>query len=215
MEVDSCLGGGSLTDGERILIGLDPHSTSTALVAVESPLAAGGEVKTIFEVTDIIVQPHLAASSSAPIATSTHAVAAGPQDITFKGHALPNSFVTLYIFSTPVVVTIKTDTSGAWTYTLSSELPNGNHSLYVATVDAGGKIIAKSPEVPFIKTAEAAEFTPLLVSTPTDVSPTDVLVSNLPIIGLILLLAFGIGAFVILGRERNTPTPPAPPALSA
>ena len=200
--------GGPMTDGQRILLGLDPHSTSTTPVPVESPQVAGKEVKTIFAVSDIKVERHEA--------TTTTSLPVAREEVTFSGRGLPNSFVTLYIFSTPVVVTVKTDISGAWTYTLTSELENGDHNMYVATVDAAGKIIAKSPEVPFVKTAEAATFTPLEPEiTVAEPSPLDILMNNLLAVGLFLLAIFGLGAFLILSREQKPPAPPAAPTLTA
>ncbi len=127
------------------------------------------------------------------------------EKVTFAGRALPNSFVTLYIYSTPIVVTVKTDISGAWKYTLDTELPNGSHNLYVATVDSGGKILAKSPAIPFVKTAEAAEFTPLIVTQTTGANPLDVLRNNLLIIALAGFAVFAALALAILGVRHSDP----------
>ncbi len=71
------------------------------------------------------------------------------------GTAGPNSFVTLYIFSEPIVVTVKADGAGAWVYTLDKELPDGTHQVYSAITDAGGRILAKSEPLPFVKSAAA------------------------------------------------------------
>lgn len=73
----------------------------------------------------------------------------------FKGKALPNSFVKLYLFSDPIVVTVKTDDQGNWSYILDKTLPDGAHSAYVAMVDNGGRILAKSSPLPFVKEASA------------------------------------------------------------
>ena len=76
--------------------------------------------------------------------------------IEIKGTALPNSFVTLYIYSsTPIIVTVKTNSEGVWTYQLDKELSDGTHEVYIATTDTTGKIAAKSEPLPFIKTASA------------------------------------------------------------
>ena len=68
-----------------------------------------------------------------------------------KGKALPNSFVTIYIYSLPIIVTVKADANGAWTYTLDKELDDGEHEIYVATTDNTGKIAAKSAPFTFTK----------------------------------------------------------------
>jgi hypothetical protein len=75
--------------------------------------------------------------------------------IVFKGYGLPNSFLTLFIYSDPIVVTVKTDATGVWSYTLDRELPDGAHEIIVAMVDAGGKIIARGAPLPFVKQAAA------------------------------------------------------------
>jgi hypothetical protein len=202
--------GSLVTDGERILLGFDPHSRGNAQVPVESPQTTGEEVSGIFEIHAINIRLRsLSASATSPIATTSGAVPAFREEVTISGRALPNSFVTLYVFSTPVVVTVKTDLSGAWSYTLNSELPDGEHKLYVATVDAGGKIIAKSPAVPFVKQAEAAAFTPLLITAAPDVDPLDVLQSNFVVVGGALLLVFAVMAFIMLSLKRAPPAPPA------
>lgn len=86
----------------------------------------------------------------------TVALATTTQELVLSGKALPNSFITVYIFSTPIVVTIKTDAQGAWRYTLDRELEDGAHTVQTATVDNSGRILAKSEPFPFTKTAQAA-----------------------------------------------------------
>ena len=183
--------GSSLTDGERILLGLDLFATTTGRVPVESPQVEGNVVEDVFEVHSINVSPR---SATAGVSQEL---------VTFSGRALPNSFVTLYIFSTPVVVTVKVDVSGAWTYTLDSELEDGTHELHVAMVDAGGKILAKSPVVPFVKRAEAAEFTPLLIPATADAAPLDNLQINLFLVGGLVFLVFVVGALFMLGKKSS------------
>jgi hypothetical protein len=73
-----------------------------------------------------------------------------------SGTGLPNSYITVYIFSTPTIVKVKTDSRGEWTYTLDKELEDGEHEVHVATVDNSGKILARSNAIPFTQTAEAA-----------------------------------------------------------
>jgi hypothetical protein len=50
--------------------------------------------------------------------------------VKMSGKALPNSFITLYIYSDPVVVTVKTDEDGNWSYILDKELEDGHHEVY-------------------------------------------------------------------------------------
>lgn len=212
---------GAMTDGEKILRGIDPLSPSAAPVPVQSPKGNGFEVDGLFAVDTIAAvpaaQPELsaAATSSAtttPIAASSTALASSTseRDIEFAGRALPNSFVTLYIFSTPIVVTVKADSAGRWKYRLDKELPDGSHELYVAMVDNSGAIIAKSPPVPFTKTAEALDYRPLVLPPVDDGDLRSALMIRLGILagGTILLLAgvvvFGIG---MMRRDPPLPTP--------
>jgi hypothetical protein len=207
--------GCALTDGERITLGLDPLTCSGARVPVESPVTSDATQTNIYEVTSIQVHTVPLIATTTPVkpittkkiveASSTPPVLPTQQEVFFAGKSLPNSFVTLYIYSTPIVVTVKTDITGAWKYTLDSELPDGNHNLYVATVDSGGKILAKSPAVPFVKTAEAAEFTPLIVTETTPVDPLDILRSNMLIVALAGFAIFAILALGILGLRHREP----------
>ena len=78
--------------------------------------------------------------------------------IKITGKAQPNSFVTVYIFSEPIIATVKADATGAWVYTLDKELADGTHQIYSAITDAGGRILAKSDPLPFVKVASAISF---------------------------------------------------------
>jgi len=83
-------------------------------------------------------------------ATTTNQLAA-----VLTGKGLPNSFVTLYVFSAPVIVTVKTDADGAWRYRFDKELEDGEHNVYVGITDNAGRIVAKSKPLTFIKEAQA------------------------------------------------------------
>jgi len=72
-----------------------------------------------------------------------------------SGKALPNIYITVFIYSDPIVLTIKTDSNGDWSYTLDKPLEEGNHEVYVAVADNTGKVTAKSEPILFVQTAEA------------------------------------------------------------
>ena len=74
----------------------------------------------------------------------------------------------IYIFSTPIIVTIKTGDDGSWSYTFDKELEDGEHEVYVGMTDNAGRIVAKSSPLPFVKTAEA--FTPVDASSGASVT---------------------------------------------
>lgn len=182
---DAYTAGGEMMDGQRIMRGFDVHATDNEQVRVESPLESGEVSDALFSVSKV-----------ARVATEGSADA-----LRFEGTALPNSFVTLYIFSTPIVVTVKADSEGKWEYVLDKQLENGEHSLYVASVNNAGKILAKSPRVPFTKTAEAVDFAPLEanVSEPT---PLDIVQENMLLSAIFLFAVFILISTVVLGSFR-------------
>ena len=55
-------------------------------------------------------------------------------------------------------MTVKTDNNSEWRYILDKELENGDHTVYIATVNNSGNIVAKSSPYLFTKTAEAVTF---------------------------------------------------------
>jgi len=121
------------------------------------------------------------------------------KSLKITGKALPDIYVTIYIYSDPVVLTIKTDSQGNWSYVLDNPLEEGEHQVYVAVTDNVGKIVAKSEPIVFVQTAEAAIVSTLPaigVSDKNEVSPTKAwfkgsysLFIALGILGLIIALA--------------------------
>lgn len=132
-----------------------------------------------------------------------------------RGKGLPNSYVTIYIFSTPTIVTVRTDQDGSFVYTFEKELEDGEHEVYVAVTDNTGAIVAHSSPFKFIKEAQA--FTPVDAN---DTVTSEVASYNLEsldsynvIIGLgilalgLILLMLGVG---LREREKITMTNPVP-----
>lgn len=122
--------------------------------------------------------------------------------IKFEGRALPNSFVTLYIYSTPIIVTVKTDANGDWSYELDKELENGEHQMYVATVSNSGKIIARSNPVSFTKTSEAASIGIVGIDVETS-QAGDFFRDNFILISLAILILVVVLALMIAGRNKG------------
>lgn len=142
--------GDGFTDGVEITRGYNPLDVSAeAVIVYQSPKEVVGVVKTdklkINQVTpDIALET---ASSAERVQT------------TVRGQGLPNSYVTLYVFSTPTIVTVRTDETGAFEYTFSKELEDGEHQVFAALTDNAGEIVAQSEPFTFIKQAQA--FTPV------------------------------------------------------
>lgn len=170
--------GRRVTAGEKIMLGFDPAKAALVKVEPEEPEASAAPIASSYIVSSIALTPDA--------------------KVALAGRALPNSYVTLYIYSTPVVVTVKTDANGAWSYTLNKELADGGHKVSVATVDNSGKILAKSTPIPFTKTAQAATLdsdVPLFATGehPSLFSGSTMLVLVLLLLGVILLTLGIIG----------------------
>ncbi len=121
--------------------------------------------------------------------------------LSFKGKSLPNSFITVFIYSIPTIVTVKTDADGNWNYTMDKELQNGNHVMYVAMTDSSGDIITKSKPIPFVKEALAVTVNQNLLSNNINNSkPSFFSFGYIYITILILVFLIGI-AFTIIGLK--------------
>jgi hypothetical protein len=139
--------GDGFTDGVEIIKGFNPNdAASEAVIVYRSPKETIGIVANenlkVHEVTPDI-QP-VDPEQETPIVRAK-----------VRGEGLPNSFVTLYIFSTPTVVTVRTEADGSFEYTFSKELEDGEHQVFVTLTDNTGDIVAQSAPFTFIKQAEA------------------------------------------------------------
>lgn len=176
-------------DGIEVLNGFDPrNSAREANLQYESPKDQG----VVRE--DILAIDHITTITDGANEKSEIKAQIG-------GRGLPNSFVTLYIFSTPIVVTVKTDSDGNWSYIFDKELDEGTHELYVGMTDNAGRIVAKSDPLSFVKTAEA--FSPVDAAaagsvTVTPEEPALISKNMLLIIGSVLVVALGI-ILILLG----------------
>jgi hypothetical protein len=194
--------GDGFNDGSEILKGFDPKSSaSESAIAYESPKEIGVIREDLFKVDTITAAAPNEGEEEKAIAIIT-------------GKGLPNSFVTLYIFSTPVVVTLKTDQDGNWNYRFDKELDDGEHQVYVGVTDNAGKIVAKSEPFTFVKEAQA--FTPTNAAAP-QVTPVaenafnsqvvvyTVLSISVVAIGLVLIL---LGIYLDSRQKKMLPTLP-------
>lgn len=131
-------------DADEIQSGRNPLAAATATssdaIIYENPKETGQAAGKIYQVSNVeMIQS-----------------GAGKKELKITGKALPNSYVTIYIFSDPVVLTVKTDSEGNWSYILDKPMEDGSHEVYVAVNDNRGKVVAKSEPLPFVQTAEAA-----------------------------------------------------------
>ncbi|MBP9760216.1 MAG: hypothetical protein KBD24_02495 [Candidatus Pacebacteria bacterium] len=190
--------GSVFTDGERILLGLDPRTGDMQPVLVESPHVAGTVVPEVFTLKNIQVVSEDASGEGATEQKMVNQNTSAAKKFVVTGTAKPFSFVTLYLYSTPIIVTVRTDATGHFDYTFDETLPDGEHKLYLATVNNTGKILAKSDPALFVKTAEAVQFTPPAVGE----SPVERATHTTVAFTLLMILLVAIGLIVLLGFMR-------------
>lgn len=152
--------GDGVSDGDHLLAGNNPLASSAELQS-----ATGTE---LFRPQQIVYEnpketgeakPELLAVTAVTgVTEKTESGTTTTTRLAFSGTALPNGFVTLYIFSDPIVVRVRADDAGVWTYVLDRELSDGSHEVVSAITDTGGRILAKSAPAPFIKVAAAVSF---------------------------------------------------------
>lgn len=183
--------GDSYIDSVEIKLGYDPVSAKNeTLSTYESPKEVG-------IIRDDILVVDAVTTLTPTEAEETGEAPAGPPRALISGKGLPNSFVTLYIFSTPIVVTVKTDAEGAWSYVFDKELDEGEHEVYVGITDNAGRIVAKSSPLPFVKTAVA--FTEAeAVAVPVEASPEPSLIDERMLLLVASIAIAGLGLVLIL-----------------
>jgi hypothetical protein len=134
------------------------------------------------------------------IATTTSSKSTTSQSVgVLRGTALPNSTVRLFIYSNPVVVTLKTNSDGTWEYKFDTELSDGTHEVFVALTDGAGQVVAKSSPFRFSKTANA--FTPIdqaTVGQTAQSNNTSINMLNWPLVYLVVALSVVVIGFLII-----------------
>lgn len=184
------------TDGAEVGSGYNPTDPSReALITYESPKDTGVVRDDILQVESITRVTEDAGRETPRAHVS--------------GRALPQSFVTLYVFSTPVIVTVRTDDNGAWSYIFDKELEDGNHEIYIGMTDNAGRIVAKSAPFAFVKTAEA--FSPISGTESADPSPvaeSPTLLDGRVAFVTVSLAVIGLGlVLILLGIHVRPKTP--------
>jgi ElaB/YqjD/DUF883 family membrane-anchored ribosome-binding protein len=177
---------GDLTDGEKIRQGINPLSKENERIKYEDPRQdKEAYVSTSYDLESVVV-----------VKEGTK------RKVQFVGKAIPNSYITIYIYSTPIIVTVKTDDNGEWSYELDEELDNGEHQLYVATVNNTGKIVARSNPILFTKTAEAASIGIVGVDVET-AQAGDFFRDNFILISLLVLIGVVVITLMFVGNRGS------------
>lgn len=172
------------TDGEKITDGINPLSETEGKIEFQDPR----EDKESFVTSSYKV--------------NKVELIKNEKKLVFEGTALPNTYITLYIYSTPIIVTVKTDINGQWNYALEKELENGEHQMYVATTDTSGKIVARSNPILFTKSAEAATIG-IAGSIDSSTTTQNFLKDNFVLITLGILIAVVILGMMFVGNHKT------------
>lgn len=173
------------TDGEKISEGINPLSDEEEKIEYQDPR----EDKESFVSDSYKLE-------------KVQLIKEDSEKLVFEGTALPNTYITLFVYSTPIIVTVKTNENGVWSYELDKELDNGEHKVYVATVDTTGKIVARSNPILFTKTAEAATIG-IAGTLDSSVSTQNFLKDNFILITLAALIAIVILGMMFVGNHEN------------
>ncbi|MEM9336249.1 MAG: Ig-like domain-containing protein [Patescibacteria group bacterium] len=185
-------------DGAEIISGFNPTDASPeAVMRFESPQETG-----------IVREDLLRVDAVEAVVEKVPSQDGVPAQAEIRGIALPNSFITLYVFSTPTIVTIKTEADGSWVYRFDKELEDGEHEVYVGVTDNAGRIVAKSNPFTFVKEAQA--FTPVdaaqsAVVTEEPVAPLTS-TSNLTAVVSIAVVAIGL-VLILIGWNMDATRP--------
>ncbi len=179
--------GDGVTDGIEIVTGFDPLSAAPeAVVLFHPPQEVEYIDDALLGITEVAPLLLYSDEKQPPFIQS---------EIT--GYGLPNSFVTLYIYSEPIVVTVRTGDDGSFSYTFTKELKDGEHAVYAALTNNNGEIVVRSTPFRFVKTAEAFTYVgdtttsaPITTTEPTMISAPFNLAAAMGVVsfGFILLL---------------------------
>lgn len=135
-----------VTDGIEIMRGFNPlEATAEAIIVYELPQ----------ETIGLVENELLKIESVSPFIKTENSTLAPIVQASIRGKGLPNSYVTIYVFSTPTIVTVRTDQEGSFEYTFEKELEDGEHEVYLAVTDNAGAIMARSNPFKFVKEAQA------------------------------------------------------------
>ncbi|MDO8521381.1 MAG: Ig-like domain-containing protein [bacterium] len=173
-------------DGAELLANTNPKGAvgeTGAVVIFEDPAEHGATASSSFVVSSVVV------SATATDANGVERISS----MMLVGKAPANSFVTIFIYSEPIVVTIKTDAYGSWTYTLDKELSDGSHEVFAAVTDTEGRVLAKSTPLPFVQTASAITVGSLELLPQSEQAPTFFGRS-----GLMTMFAFFLAILVVV-----------------
>lgn len=152
--------GDGLTDEEEVRLGTDPFNPDSDgdgfLDGIEvrhgfNPLSLRKEAEVIHQdprdVTPREVETYIVKEVRVILLPD------GRRGLEVSGRGLPNSYVTLFIFSEPIIVSVRVDENGRWSY-LFEDPEDGKHEIFVAVTNNQGAIEARSLVFPIVLAGE-------------------------------------------------------------
>ncbi len=126
-------------------------------------------------------------------------------NLNIRGKAEPNSFVTLYIYSSlPVVVTVQANQSGDWEYDFTHPLVDGKHDVYATVTNDTGKIVKKSRALSFfVQEAKAVNEEDFLNANLTVQDDSNIFLAYYLVGGLLIVLLGGVMFFYYLRAQKG------------
>ena len=178
-------GDGAL-DGDEIIYGFDPLRTDAfGGVAYHDPREIAPKATELYKFDE-----------EKPV--SAVSLPGGGVGIKFEGYGLPNSYVTLFIYSAPVVVVVKTDSQGRWVYILDKEIEDGQHTVYAARTNNEGAVEARSEVLVFMKKGDNISRT--IANQEASISSSiEKMKSNFGLVVFFLVLIAIGGALALIG----------------
>ena len=191
------------TDGIEVTTGFNPTDAAVeAVITYQSPRDVSAGITTDALLITTVTPEVVLGTTDSPQVVRT----------LIQGQGLPNSFVTLFVYSDPTIITVSTDDTGFFTYTIDQELADGQHQVFAVLTDNTGAIIAKSEPYRFAKAGSAftsAAAVGSSISYTSDSSQDTIypLVLGMSVFALGILLVF-----LAIGLRSNRPQVVTTPA---
>lgn len=194
--------GDGFMDGEEVKNGFNP--------------LGGGLLTTVLAPTDVAIlngrpldQPRFAGvtdNASIRVEGVDNADQQNVEDdsLRLQGKADPNSFITLYIYSSlPMVVTVQADASGNWEYDLTHPLVDGKHDVYATVTNETGKIVKKSdPFSFFVNSANAMSEEEFLQSSVSVQDSSSTFFIWYMVAGALIVMLAGVMFFYYVKQQK-------------
>lgn len=194
--------GDGLSDWEEIRIGTSPFNPDTDgdgyLDGIEfkngfDPLKPGPADKVVYQ----DVRKHGKVSEKLKIEKVEVVTLPNQKEgLKIYGSGIPNSFVTIYIYSKPIVALAKVNANGYFEYTLDKSLIDGTHTVYVALTNNKGEVEEKSSPFAFVKSGgqilRISEFQAEVPKSPVQVMGKSFLILTVALVLFALSFAFFI-----------------------